>query len=36
MYPNSIKEFAETSVFYVKTVKIRWRLGAPPPDPTCL
>ena len=27
-----IRKYSEASVFYVKTVKIRWRLGAPPPD----
>ena len=31
--PFSIKKCAKMSVFYVKTVKIRWRLGISPPDP---
>ena len=30
--PFSIKKCAKMSVFYVKIVKIRWRLGATPPD----
>ena len=29
----SIKKCAKSSVFYVKTVKIRWRLGASSPNP---
>ena len=31
--PFSIKKCAKMSVLYVKIVKIRWRLGAMPPDP---
>ena len=31
--PFSIKKCAKMSVFYVKIVKIRWQLGATPPDP---
>ena len=34
--PFSIKKCAKASVFYAKTVKIRWRLGATPPDPFSL
>ena len=34
--PLSIKMCAKTSVFYVKTVKICWRLRATPPDPLSL
>ena len=32
----SIKKFAQMSVFYVKTAKICWRLGATPPHPVSL
>ena len=32
-HPFSIKKCAKMSVFYMKTVKIRWRLGVSPPDP---
>ena len=31
--PFSIKKCAKMSVFYMKTVKIHWRLGATPLDP---
>ena len=31
--PFPIKKCAKTSVFYEKTVKIRWRMGAMPSDP---
>ena len=31
--PFSIKKCAKMSVLYVKIVKIRWRLGATPPNP---
>ena len=31
--PFSMKKCAKVSVFYVKTVKILWQLGATPPDP---
>ena len=34
--PFLIKKCAKTSIFYQKTVKIRWRLGAKPPDPFSL
>ena len=34
--PISTKKYAKMSVFYVETAKIRWRLGATPPDPLSL
>ena len=34
--PYSIKKCAKMSVFYVKTAKIRWRLGATLSDPLSL
>ena len=34
--PFSIRKYAKTSVFYVKTSIIHWRLGAMLPDPLIL